>query len=87
MGLTTAFWYAAGIIAALVLLQLFARQLEMLLRVLGNSIVGGIALWLLNAVGGQVGFHLALNPVTAGITGLLGVPGLISLVLMRRILG
>lgn len=68
MNPTSAFWYAVGIIAAFVFIQLFARQLEMLVQVFGNSIVGGVALWLLNLVGGSLGFHLALNPVTAGIT-------------------
>lgn len=87
MNLTTAFWYAAGILVALVLVQIFARQLELLARALGNSIAGGVALWLLNVVGGYAGFHLALNPVSAAITGLLGVPGLISLVIIRQILG
>lgn len=87
MDLTTAFWYAAGIIAALVFIQAFSRQLEILARVLGNSIVGGVALWLLNVVGGYTGFHLALNPVSAAVTGLLGIPGVVSLVLMRQILG
>lgn len=87
MNLTAAFWYAVGIIAALVFVQLFSRQLEMVARILGNSIAGGLVLWLLNAVGGYLGFHVALNPVSAGITGMLGIPGLVSLVLMRRILG
>ena len=87
MNLTTAFWYAAGIIAALVFIQAFSRQLEILARVLGNSIAGGVALWLLNAVGGYAGFHLALNPLSAAVTGLLGIPGVVSLVLMRQILG
>lgn len=87
MNMTTAFWYAGGIIAALVLIQAFSRQIELLARALGNSIAGGTALWLINVIGGYVGFHIALNPASAVVTGLLGIPGLISLVLMRRILG
>lgn len=85
--MTTAFGYAVGIFGVLIFVQVFARQLEMLARVLGNSIVGGLALWVLNGVGGPFGFHVALNPVSAVVTGVLGVPGLISLVLVRRILG
>lgn len=45
--------------------------------------VGAIALFLLNWVGGQWGFHLPINPVTAFITGTLGVPGLLCLVLVK----
>ena len=87
MDLTSGFWYAVGIVGVLVFIQVFARQLEVMMRVLGNSIIGGLALWALNGVGGQLGFHIALNPVSAAVTGLLGVPGLVGLVLVRRILG
>lgn len=86
MDLITACWYAAGIIALLVLLQVLAKPLELMLKMVASSLVGGIGLWVLNALGGLVGFHLALNPVSAAIAGLLGVPGVASLALMRLIL-
>lgn len=87
MDLTSAFWYVVGIVAVLVFIQVFSRQLEMLLRVLGNSILGGLALWVVNAVGAPAGFHVALNPVSAVLAGLLGVPGVVSMVIARRFLG
>jgi inhibitor of the pro-sigma K processing machinery len=87
MDLTTAFWFAAGVIILLVLLQVLAQPLEIFLRVLGNSMIGGMGLWAVNLVGGLIHVHLALNPVTAVMVGMLGVPGLVALGVMRAILG
>ncbi len=86
MDMTTAFWYAAGIIVLLVALQVLATPLQILARVLGSSVVGGIGLFLLNQVGGLVGFHVGLNPVSAVIAGMLGVPGVVGLSLISLFL-
>lgn len=87
MELNSAIWYAMGVIFLLLLLHLLAKPLEVLLRLVGSSLVGGVALWALNLAGGLVGFHIGLNPVSAATVGLLGVPGLIGLGLLRLILG
>jgi inhibitor of the pro-sigma K processing machinery len=87
MDLTTAFWYAAGIILALVLVQLLAKPIELAVRVLANSVVGGLALWVVNQVGGAFHFHIGLNPISAVVVGVLGAPGLVSLGIIRAILG
>lgn len=87
MDLNTAFWYAMGLIAILMLLHVLSKPLEVALRVLGSSVVGGLALWVVNLVGGLVGFHIGLNPVSAVIVGVLGVPGLVGLGVLRAILG
>lgn len=84
---TTAVFYAVAVIVLLILLQMMARPLEMLLRLLGNSIAGGVALWALNMVGEFAHFHLALNPVSAAIVGIMGLPGVLALGIMRTILG
>jgi inhibitor of the pro-sigma K processing machinery len=86
MALSTAFWYVGGLFALLLLLQVLARPLEVLLRVAGSSITGGLALWVINLAGAPVGFHLALNPASAAIAGMLGLPGVVALGLMRLIL-
>lgn len=87
MDVGTAFWYAMGLIFVLLLLHVLAKPLELVLRVLGSSIVGGIALWLVNLAGGIIGFHIGLNPVSAVVVGVLGIPGLLGLGLLRAILG
>lgn len=87
MDVNTAFWYAMGIIFVLLLLHLLAKPLEVALRVAGSSLVGGLALWVINLVGGLIDFHIGLNPVSAAVVGVLGIPGLLGLSLLRVILG
>lgn len=87
MDLTTAFWYTLGLFVLLLLLQVLAKPLEVMFKVLGSSIAGGLALWGINLVGGAVGFHLALNPVSAMVAGMFGIPGVVGLGAMRLILG
>lgn len=87
MDVNTAFWYAMGVIFLLLLLHLLAKPIEVAMRMVGSSLVGGLALWLINLVGGLVGFHLGLNPISAAVVGVLGFPGLLGLSLLRVILG
>lgn len=87
MDLTTAFWYAAGLILLLVSLQVLATPLQVAVKVAASSLVGGLGLWALNLVGGLVGFHFAVNPASAVVVGMLGVPGVVGLGLIRLILG
>jgi inhibitor of the pro-sigma K processing machinery len=87
MSLTTAFWYVAGIVMLVVAVQVLAKPLEWLVRALGNSMVGGVALYALNLVGALAPIHVAVNPVSAALAGLLGVPGVVALVMVRWILG
>lgn len=55
-------------------------------RLLVSAILGAVALFVLNLLGGGMGLHIALNPVTALITGLLGVPGVALLVVVSALM-
>lgn len=83
----TALWYAGGVILLLILLQAFAAPLRLVLKILAQSLAGGAVLWVLNAAGHYVGLHLPLNPVSAVIVGLLGLPGLAPLGAAKFFLG
>lgn len=87
MELSSAVGYVVGLIILLIALQLLAKPLEWTARVIGNSIAGGLGIWLINLVGGLFGLHLGLNPVSALVVGVLGIPGLVALGVMNVILG
>lgn len=74
---------AFGIGLAVLLIRFFYVPLRLLLLFLVNSTLGGAVLWGLNWLGGFVGFHIGLNPVTAAVTGLFGLPGLALLVALK----
>lgn len=46
-----------------------------------NIAVGGVALWILDIIG----FGIPINWITAGIVGLLGVPGVVVVVVLKYI--
>ena len=48
-----------------------------------NIVVGGLLLLLVNYIGGNFGFVIPLNWITALIVGILGIPGLITLVVLK----
>ena len=84
MGLTEKI--AIGLLCAFVLLgvvQLFSTPLRLALKVLLNTLLGFAALFLTNLAGGLTGFTLGMNLLNALVIGVLGVPGLVLLVLLR----
>ena len=69
----------------LILLFLLGKTLviplKIVLKMVVNSILGGILLVELNALGAPLGLMIPLNMVNAATAGILGVPGIIMLLL------
>ena len=65
---------------------LLRKPLKMVLRVVLNSALGFGALWLLNATAAVTGISLGLNLFNALTSGVLGVPGLGLLLLVKWVL-
>ena len=65
---------------------LLRKPLKMVLRVMLNSALGFGALWLLNATAAVTGISLGLNLFNALTIGVLGVPGLGLLLLVKWVL-
>lgn len=86
MGLTEKL--ALGMLCAFVALgviQLFAAPLKLAVKVLFNTLLGFAALFLLNLAGGLTGFTLGINLFNALTVGILGVPGLALLALLKLV--
>lgn len=71
-------------IAVIIVIYLFGRilvkPLKKVLKILINSILGGIALYAINTIGGVFEFHIGLNVVTILMIGFLQIPGLLCLI-------
>jgi len=80
---TTLLAYAFGLLLVYALARVLYTPLRWALTLVVNGLVGGAALWVLNGVGGLVHFALPVNPLTALIVGVLGLPGLILIVLLK----
>ena len=79
--------YLACICFIFIFGRIFIVPLKKILKLVFNSILGGIAIFIINLVGGAFGFHIGLNFVTSILVGILGLPGAVVLILIKLILG
>ncbi len=75
--------YIGILILTLFLITLFMKPLKWLLKLIINTVLGGIVIVLINSVGGIAGVMLSLNPISAAITGVLGLPGLAAVIVAQ----
>lgn len=73
--------YAFGIFALYVVGYMFLVPIKILLKLMLNSLLGGIFIILVNLIGTNWDIHIPLNLITAVIVGILGLPGAIVLLL------
>lgn len=79
--------YIACICFLFLLGKIFILPIKSILKLVINSCIGGLLIYLINLVGGLFSFHIGLNYITAIFTGILGVPGVVLLVILKVILG
>ncbi|WZL79524.1 pro-sigmaK processing inhibitor BofA family protein [Eubacteriales bacterium mix99] len=75
--------YALGLALLYFVGWLLLVPMKWLLRFLLNGVIGGVALWVLNLLGGLTGITVAINFVTALTVGFLGIPGLVLILLLQ----
>lgn len=83
MGIETISAYAVAIFIILVLINLMLKSAKRMSMIIINGILGGALFIMLNILG----MKLAVNAITVGIIGLLGVPGVLLVVIMKLVLG
>ena len=74
-----------GAVVLLGVIRLFAAPLKLALKVLLNTLLGFGALFVLNLLRGVTGLYLGLNLFNALVIGILGLPGLILLILLKLV--
>ena len=75
--------YVLSVLGVCLVAKVFSAPLKIIFKLLVNALVGGIALIVINWIGGFFSFHIDLNFVSALITGALGVPGIIILLIIQ----
>ncbi len=65
--------------------RLFAAPLKFALKLILNTLLGVLALFLLGLTAPLTGFALGLNLFNALVIGILGVPGLVLLILLQAV--
>lgn len=77
--------YAFGIFTLYVVGYMFLVPIKIILRLVGNSVLGAIFILLVNWGGAIWDLHIPLNIFTAIIVGLLGIPGALMIVIFSTI--
>ncbi|NLM74508.1 MAG: pro-sigmaK processing inhibitor BofA [Clostridiaceae bacterium] len=78
--------WIVGVLIILLLGKTLLLPLKVVVRLVINAIIGGIAILVINIIGSPFGFTIPLNPVSALIAGILGLPGIILVVILKYLL-
>ena len=78
--------YLACICFLFIFGRIFVVPISKILKLVLNSIFGGITIYLINWIGGMVGFHIGLNIFTSVLIGILGLPGAVCLVIVKLLI-
>lgn len=75
--------YISCIIGIFIIGKVFIVPIKIIFKLIINSIVGVILLYIINWVGITWQFHIGINIITALIVGILGIPGAILLTILK----
>ena len=78
--------YIGGLILVILLAKIFAKPFKIILKLCLNSAVGCLIMIIINSFSQFHNIYIGINPVTAAVCGLLGLPGVALLVLLQVIL-
>jgi len=84
IGIVLAFLF--GLFLLYILGMLLVVPIKLLIKLIVNGILGGILLLIVNIIGSFIGFSIVINPFTAVIAGIFGIPGVILLIVLQYIL-
>jgi inhibitor of the pro-sigma K processing machinery len=68
---------------ALLALIVFRKPTKFILRLLLSTVLGFIALFVINFLGSLIGISIAVNWINAAVVGILGLPGIALLLLIE----
>ena len=74
--------YAGMIILIFLIGKIFLWPLKLVLKLAANSLIGGLTILVINAIGAGFGIFIPLNVLNALIVGALGIPGAALLLIL-----
>lgn len=78
--------FVACIVFLFIFGKIFIIPLKNIFKLVLNSVLGGILIFIINAIGANFSFHIGLNIITSIFVGLLGIPGAGLLIILQIIL-
>ena len=77
----------AGIILLIVIVRVFIAPIRIILKLFFSTLLGFAGLIFLDLFGAYIGITLGVNLINAAVVGVLGLPGLALLLLLRWLCG
>ena len=65
------------------LITSFAWPIKLITKLIINSALGALLIFIINLVGTSFNFHIGLNVINSIIVGILGIPGAVLLILIK----
>lgn len=78
--------YLACIFFLFIFGKIFIIPIKIIMKLIINSLLGGFTIFIINLIGMFFNFHIGLNFITSIFVGLLGVPGVIILIVLKLFL-
>lgn len=83
MDFSNVFVILGCIIALVVIGKVFSIPFRAIFKLILNSFLGGLLIFIINLVGSAFSFHIGLNVGTSVLVGLLGIPGAVLLIILK----
>ena len=77
--------YVGAIVLIFLVGKIFLWPIKLVLKLAASSVIGGLAILLINAVGTDLGVFIPLNLISAVTVGILGIPGAVLLLILTAI--
>ena len=77
--------YVGAIVLIFLVGKIFLWPLKLILKLAASSLLGGLAILLINALGAGFGVFIPLNLISAVVEGALGIPGVVLLLILTMI--
>lgn len=71
------------IIFLLIFGKIFLLPVKKIFKLVLNTGLGALAIFIINTIGTSFGFHIGLNIINALTVGILGIPGAVLLILLK----
>ena len=78
--------YIACIFFLFIFGKIFIIPIRTIFKLVMNSILGGLTIFIINLIGSFFNFHIGLNLITSIFVGILGIPGAIVIVIIKLLL-
>lgn len=75
--------YIACIFFLFIFGKIFIVPIKTILKLIINSVLGGVIIFIINFIGTTFNFHIGLNLITSIFIGLLGIPGAIVIIIIK----